>query len=337
MGRKSSGVLNDTWTTLGCVAASVVTMGQTVVYAAVEGIRHAGEDGYESTVGGGLAGIGMLVAPLLFGVLAVVHACLLILPVETCARFAARRFGGPVWGWAVPPLTVLGLLYAAFNIYVFPVLGIVPLAPVSPDIDVEQPAPLLPLAGWIAATGVVPLLGVAYFRRRDLRRPVTAKTLVGRVAAATVCACVPLVVWMAALPGYEPPKLGRAAYAGDWSEPDGLGVLRLGADGRATAVRLPYEAMFAADASDEPDTSGVKHCAGTGTWTFQPEATAADPGGPHRDQVEVQVEGCSGPVVWQITGTAGQPELFSSLGDPDAGVTVFLRKQGGASGAQSPR
>ncbi|MFF0740869.1 hypothetical protein ACFYVL_10745 [Streptomyces sp. NPDC004111] len=356
MGRTDDGVLSDTWTTLGCVAATVVTMGLTAVYGAVEAVRHASDDRYDPTVGGGPAALGPLVLLVLFTFLAVLHACLLVLPVETCARLAVKRFGGPLWAWALPPLAVLGLLYAAFNCHVFPVLGTVPLAPLSADLDPERPAALLPIAGWIAATAGLALLGVGYFRRRDRRRPVTAKALVGRVAAVTACVCVPLLAYGATRPAYEPPRLDRAAYVGDWGEQGGAGLLRLGADGRATAVRMPYDEVYGADevygsdgadrpgesgesgrpgesggagALGEQDASGVRHCDGVGTWRFRPETTAADARGPQRDRVEVELEGCPGPVVWQITGTAQVPELFSSLGDPDAGLMVILRKRGG--------
>ncbi|MEU6806515.1 hypothetical protein ABZ931_36850, partial [Streptomyces neyagawaensis] len=116
---------------------------------------------------------------------------------------------------------------------------------------------------------------------------------------------------------YEPPRLDRSQYVGDWIG-GGAYRLRLGENGEAEGENLPL-----VDENAGPWDS----CGGTGTWTFVPQPEAGRPArsGP-RDRIMLTIAGCGGLRDWQAAGTVDRPQLFVVTGDPGAlSVTTLHR------------
>ncbi|MFG2879498.1 hypothetical protein ACGFYU_31585 [Streptomyces sp. NPDC048337] len=165
---------------------------------------------------------------------------------------------------------------------------------------------------WIAGSGTVPLV-VAWRAQRRGRRP---WAVVGVTAAVTVLLLPVTVVGglilvdRGVLTGYEPPRLERAAYVGEWRGDDG-GVVRLREGGQVEVEGLPVR----------HDDRTVTKCTATGTWK---EWT-----GSHgmRGGANLDVDGCAGwERNWEVAGTTEHPKLFHLVGDPDAGRVQALRR-----------
>ncbi|MET9884996.1 hypothetical protein ABZZ20_18060 [Streptomyces sp. NPDC006430] len=172
---------------------------------------------------------------------------------------------------------------------------------------------------WVAGTGVLPVTAAWYARHRFLRWGAMA----ARIGAVTGAALLLTVVggllqertrWHA----YEPPRLERSRYVGDWIGAGGAYRLRLGENGEAVAENLPLV---------DENSALWDTCSGTGTWTFEPRRESGHPasGGP-RDRVTLTVAGCGRLRDWQVAGTAVRPELFVLTGDPDALSVITMHR-----------
>ncbi|MFD9412392.1 hypothetical protein ACFWBN_36040 [Streptomyces sp. NPDC059989] len=172
-----------------------------------------------------------------------------------------------------------------------------------------------PYAGslvWIAASAMVPLL-VAWRARRRGTRPgvIVAVTAwaTGLLLPVTVVGGV-MLVDRGVLTGYEPPRLERAAYVGEWRSASG-GVVRLREGGQVEVEELLVE---------HADRT-VTRCTAAGTWTERSESYGLRAG------VDLEVSGCAGwEVNWEVAGTVEHPELFHLIGDPDRGDMQLLRR-----------
>lgn len=121
----------------------------------------------------------------------------------------------------------------------------------------------------------------------------------------------------AALGEFEPPRLARAQYAGEWRGTDG-GVVRLQEGGDLVVEDLPVDRRRAGG-SDHV----VTRCTATGTWQERPADTRVH----QRAGVDLSVTDCAGwERTWQVAGTVDRPELFQVVGDPDAGGLRILRR-----------
>lgn len=262
-------------------------------------IHSFGQDDYGVGYGGAFGAVCLIVfAPLLLPVLGMVQAVTLVLPSVALARLAHRRLGGPTWLWhllaPVVPAAVWGGLAAL--LWHWP-----------------PTATALVLAG----LGVLPTLGVGYLRRRSWgpwgvwwRAGLGAAGLCVLIFAAGVLASVTGLIGE-----YEPPKLTASQLAGEWHGDAGA-VLRLDAEGRATATRLPTETT--AHVIDEE----FVRCGGPGAWKTD---RAQHPG--DRDGILVRLKGnCGGETRWSIGGTEDAPELFVIFGDLDAGDLWILKR-----------
>ncbi|MFE2876579.1 hypothetical protein ACFXG6_16930 [Streptomyces roseus] len=160
---------------------------------------------------------------------------------------------------------------------------------------------------WIAGPGVLPVAAAAYARHRSLGWTAMAAR-VGAVtgAALLLCAFGAFLQERTGLGAYEPPRLERGQYAGEWIGGGGAYRLRLGERGEAVAENLPLVAP-----AGLWDT-----CSGTGTWEFEPRRESGGLFDRTRDRVTLTIEGCGPMRDWQAAGTAERPELFCVVGDP---------------------
>jgi hypothetical protein len=120
--------------------------------------------------------------------------------------------------------------------------------------------------------------------------------------------------WLA----YEPPRLDRSRYVGDWIGGGGAYRLRLGENGTAEGQNLPLV----------DENAGLwDSCEGTGTWTFTPQPEAGRPArnGP-RDRITLTIAGCGALRDWQAAGTVDRPQLFVVKGDPGVPSVITLRR-----------
>ncbi|MFD7840406.1 hypothetical protein [Streptomyces sp. NPDC059761] len=161
---------------------------------------------------------------------------------------------------------------------------------------------------WIAAPGVLPVVAAAYARHRSLGWSAMA----ARIGAVTgiallLCAFGAFLQERTGFAAYEPPRLERAGYAGEWVGGGGAHGLRLGENGEAVAENLAQVAP----------TGLWDTCSGTGTWTFEPGRGSGGLFDRPRDRVMLTIEGCGPMRDWQVAGTAERPELFCVIGDPD--------------------
>lgn len=245
--------------------------------------------------GGSVLGVILLPFLALFGGVVLVgiaflHPLVLARPALALARRTGREAAAPAWLFGASALCAL--------------------------LPWRYGAPYPASWAWIAASGVLPLL----VARRALRTgrgcgSVVKRTGLAAGALALVILAGGAVLAGAGVLGYEPPRLERARYVGQWGEKEGGGVVRLREDGGAVVERVPL--------GDSPDA--VAFCSGVGTWEERP---AGRPGG-LRAGVDVHVAGCAGWFEgWEVSGTAEHPELFHVAGDPDQGDVRLLRRTG---------
>ncbi|MFI5794121.1 hypothetical protein [Streptomyces sp. NPDC051677] len=286
-------------------------------------------DAYGRDYGGGfgLACL-FLFAPVYLPVLGLLHAWTHTLPGVILADLALARLRWPRWGRHLLGAVLVALGWAA-------VTGLL------------WDWPFLATALVLAALGVLPVLAMAYTRRKALRSTrSTQSTQSTRSAWSTqstrsawstwgvwwwagvgsVALCV-LAFAGAALADatglieeYEPPELSAAQVAGVWRG-DGGAELRLLPGGRAELARTPAEGEFGSG-------EDMAVCDGVGAWTYATE-------GPYeaRGRVVVRLSagsgtgsGCGEETTWRVSGTDRAPELFVIFGDPDGGELRILKR-----------
>ncbi|MFF4271022.1 hypothetical protein [Streptomyces sp. NPDC001536] len=249
-----------------------------------------------------------LLAPLWMPFLGLLHACVQTLPAAVLARLTVRRARGPEWAWHLAWAAVLGVVWAG-------------------AVAVASGLPFAATAAAFAALGVLPVLGVAYFRRSSRSRERAWGCTGTWILSAGVSFVLFVVVFGGAVLAtetgiveeYEPPELSTGQLAGVWRGEDGA-VLRLHPGGRAELTALPTVSEDDDWLADPPYTV----CEGTGAW----EPVRGDKGeDADRDGVGLRVDGgCGTPTFWTIGGTEREPELFVLFGDPDAGDLRILTR-----------
>ncbi|WP_232107704.1 MULTISPECIES: hypothetical protein [Streptomyces] len=263
--------------------------------------------GYEP-LGGFLA---LVLAPLVLPVLGMVQTVAQISPAALLAHPSAVRFRGPGWAWHLLYAVVFGAAWAALFAALWD-------------------WPFMATALAFAALGALPVLGVAFARRR-------ARITGHRWGAVGVWGsgcfgCFGLFVLafgggalataVGLIEEYEPPKLSAGQLAGVWRGVDGT-VLRLEPGGLAEFVDLPAEPEVFGDPT-------FVVCDGTGTWFLDTEGRHDSDGveGPEeRDGVVVRLDdGCGQQTYWVIGGTEQEPELFVPFGDLDAPDLWILQR-----------
>lgn len=290
----------------GTVATMITAVQTGVVLTGVMVVGAGSADPYDRPDGPVLGLLFLVVSgPPLMAVVGALHTFAVTMPADLGACAVARRLRtAPEWLVRGAVLTVLGALYA------------VPLSLLG-----------IPyVASWaaIAASGVLPLLGVAYSHRRQGQgRPfgfggVLARTagagFVLLVATVTGCGVAVSNGWVGGT--YEVPDLSAREVAGVWTSKDGPAAgMRLGADGKAVLTGVPYPAGGFQE----------QRCDGEGTWSYTPNSKDV------RGSVEFEVRGReSGDCdlgVWTVGGTTEHPELYALFGDPDDGdVRVLVRR-----------
>ncbi|MFE2017269.1 hypothetical protein ACFW9O_04335 [Streptomyces sp. NPDC059499] len=241
----------------------------------------------------------LVFGPPLLLVLGALHTFVMTTPVALAADAAARRGAGPLWLWQCVCVAASGALYAAAI--------------------AAAGAPYLSTWAWISASGALPLLGVAWFRRAQQRRgrPYSRGAVWFRVLSAgflltgtvVVACCVALATGLVG--AYEAPRPAEGAMRGVWTSEDGRAEVRLRGGGGAEFSGVPYEGW---------DREG--RCDGTGTWRYVPRDGAV------RGTVDFDVAGEDCRLgAWTVGGTAERPELYALFGDPDAGDVRILVKQ----------
>ncbi|MCX5333335.1 hypothetical protein [Streptomyces sp. NBC_00140] len=250
----------------------------------------------------------LLLAPLWLPFVGLLHACVQTLPAAVLARLTVRRVHGPEWAWHLAWAAVLGVVWAG-------------------AVALPSGLPFAATAAVFVALGILPVLGVTYFRRSGRSR----ERAWGCAGTWILSASVSFVLFMVVFGGavlatetgivkeYEPPKLSAGQLAGVWRGEDGA-VLRLHAGGRAELTALPTVSENDDWFADPPYTV----CEGTGAW----EPVRGDEGeDADRDGVGLRVDGgCGSPTLWTIGGTEREPELFVLFGDPDAGDLRILTR-----------
>ncbi|WP_157876315.1 hypothetical protein [Streptomyces sp. Root264] len=179
--------------------------------------------------------------------------------------------------------------------------------------------PVVWTAAWIAGTGLLPVTAAWYAHRRSLGWGAMASGIGAVTGVALLLTAVGgLLQEWTRWHTYEPPRLERGAYVGDWFGGGGAYRLRLGANGEAEGDNMPL-----VDENAGPWDS----CSGTGTWTFVPQPEAGRPahGGP-RDRITLTIPGCGALRDWQAAGTVDQPQLFVVKGDPSAPSVITLHR-----------
>ncbi|MEU6374447.1 hypothetical protein [Streptomyces sp. NPDC046909] len=320
--RRELGRARAAWDSVAVHAAAAVGAAQLPAVGMIWYVDVTTGDDY----GGGTIAIGLaclfVLAPLYLPFLGLLHACVQTLPAALLARLTVRRVRGPEWMWHLAWAAALGVLWAGAT-------------------AVLWGWPFAATAAVLAALGVLPVLGVAYFRRGSRSR---ARAW-GCSGTWIVSAGVSFVLFMVVFGGavvatetglveeYEPPLLSDAQLTGVWRGQDGA-VLRLHAGGRAELTELP----MVSETDDWLADPVYTVCEGTGTW--EPLRRDGDGDGDgtgggsvgveedvDRDGVGLRVDGgCGQPTLWTIGGTERDPELFVLFGDPDAGDLRILTR-----------
>ncbi|MGI5452709.1 hypothetical protein ACQEWB_05915 [Streptomyces sp. CA-249302] len=163
---------------------------------------------------------------------------------------------------------------------------------------------------WIAGTGLLPVTAAWYAHRRSLGWGAMAARIGALTGAALLFTAVGgfLLEWTG-WHAYQPPRLDRSRYVGDWYGAGGAYWLRLGENGEAEGQNLPLV--------DEHATQW-ETCEGTGTWTFVPQRP--------RDRIVLTIPSCGALRDWQATGTADRPQLFVVKGDPGTPSVITLHR-----------
>lgn len=261
----------------------------TLMYSWLTGL---GEEPYGRGYGGGIAVLFALFlvcagGPFVLFFLGWAHNVLVTTPAMELSNAAGLRTRISAPWWALPVVGAIAAVYAV---------------PVS----LLDHTSYVATWGWIAVSGV-PSVGVAVFAR--MRRVPKGRVRNWMVLPSLV-AVIATVYFAAVAPGYEPPALERADYAGTW-EGDGV-RLELGAGGEAKASELPVVMWHEQERS----------CSGTGTWAPRVEAHHRGAG------VDLRIPDCAGAQhAWEVAGTARKPELFVLIGDPDDGDVRVLHKR----------
>lgn len=280
-----------TWGDANMRAAGAACAAQLPVAGAVAFVLSLDDDTY-GAAGGPAIGLACVVlfAPLLLPLLGLLHSAVLTLPAcRLGRRAAATRWGrgrGPEWAWSLGCLLPVGAAWAA----PFAALG----------------APFAALALWIAASGVVPALNVAYCRRREERlgRPLRKVWILSGLASLGLCATIVGAAVVATLTGfikeYEPPRPTTGQLAGVWRGEGGEAELRLYGSGRAE----------------------LRGCAADAAWKVGVDTVL------HRPAVLLEGRGaeCGASPAWIIGGTQDDLELFVTSGDPDSPDVKILRR-----------
>ncbi|WP_314251781.1 hypothetical protein [Streptomyces sp. DSM 40907] len=180
-------------------------------------------------------------------------------------------------------------------------------------------APYAASLAWIGGSSALPLL-VAGLGLRGTRSTAFigtwASVLSGVLASATLIIGLDLTDG-AALGEFEPPRLVRAQYVGEWHGEDG-GVVRLQEDGELVVENLPVDQHRVGGLDDV-----VTRCTAAGIWRER----SADARFHRRAGVDLIVKDCAGwGRTWLVAGTVDRPELFQVVGDPDAGGLRILRR-----------
>ncbi|MEU3781577.1 hypothetical protein [Streptomyces sp900129855] len=268
-------------------------------------------DAYGRDYGGGfgLACL-FLFAPVYLPVLGLLHAWTQTLPGVILADLALARLRWPRWGRHLLGVVLVGAGWAA-------VTGLL------------WDWPFLAVALVLAALGVLPVLAMAYTRRKTLRSTWSTWSTggvwwwagVGSVALFVLAfAGAELADATGLIEEYEPPELSAAKVAGVWRGDDGA-ELRLLPGGRAELARMPAESEFGSD-------EDMAVCDGAGTWTYATEGRYET-----RGQVVVRLSagsgtgsGCGDETTWRVSGTDRASELFVIFGDPDGGELRILKR-----------
>ncbi|MBE8473726.1 hypothetical protein [Streptomyces justiciae] len=294
------------WSELHTAAATAAL--QVPVFWLIAWLTTINDDDYGSGINA-LAGAVLLLVLVLLPFLTTLYAALFTMPTLVLARVAARRLRGPEWLWQLGAVILVSVCWVL----------------VMAGWSAPVPA-LLGATGMLTAFALLPLLAVAYARRRA-RIKGRAWGFFGvwlRSAAATFGLCVLIVggaiaaTFAGLLKEYEPPTLSAEQLTGVWHG-DGGAVLNLRAGGRVEFTDLPLE---------DPDGWESVRCDGTGTWTVDRGDAYAGEGPEERDGVVVRLDGgCGEQTYWTIGGTEHDPELFVLFGDPDAGDLRILKKK----------
>ncbi|MEV7524882.1 hypothetical protein [Streptomyces sp. NPDC091371] len=166
----------------------------------------------------------------------------------------------------------------------------------------------------IAAIGLPPLL-LARWALRTGRGYGAAVKALGKGAGllALVALAGGAVLDGLGVVGYEPPRLSRAAYIGDWHGEEG-GTVRIREGGTVEVEGVSV---------DVDGGAGERRCTGAGTWRYRPAGSRTRAG------VQLEVPGCPGwEQSWEVAGSVRRPELFHIVGDPDSGVLRILSREG---------
>ncbi|ATL28555.1 putative integral membrane protein [Streptomyces formicae] len=292
------GGTGDVWDGSTMTAAAAACAAQLPVAGFLAYVLSLDNDDYGAG-GGPYLGLACAIvfAPLLLPLAGVVHSALQTLPAMALGRLAdrwrwrrPRRGGGRERAWslglALAAQVPVGAAWAAF----FALLG----------------GPFVALTLGAAASGVVPVLAVAYWRRQGerlggmprRRRIWLRSALASVVVGVAVVGLAVLATVTGLIKEYEPPQPSPRQLAGTWLSDDGKTAFTLGDDGRAVVPRARGE------------------CGGAGTWTVSTDEPMN--GAPPRPTVVIEVDGCEGARSWMIGGTEDDLELFVVNGDMDA-------------------
>ncbi|MEV0986030.1 hypothetical protein [Streptomyces sp. NPDC049949] len=256
-------------------------MGQCVVagaaFLATSGMRDDHGLGIDSAV---FAAIPLMLLVVVLA--ACLHRVLFTLPVMALTRALGNPWWAPLWA-AVAAAAYAGWAASAWDL------------------------PYGWTALWIAGPGVLPVVAASYARHRSRGWSAMA----ARVGAATgiallLCAFGAFLQERTGFGAYEPPRLERSRYAGEWTGGGGAYRLRLDENGQAVAGNLAQVAP----------TGLWDTCSGSGTWTFEQRRGSGGLFDRTRDRVTLTIDGCGPMRHWQVAGTAERPELFCVLGDP---------------------
>ncbi|MDR3079713.1 MAG: hypothetical protein LBV60_02080 [Streptomyces sp.] len=255
----------------------------------------------------------LLFLPLILPLLGALHAVVHTMPAAALAHLVFRRARGPEWVWHLVCAAVVAMVWAGAAAALWG-------------------WPFIVVSGWLTGLAVLPVLWVAYDRRRaeaGERQGCWGVIVWSTLAAVLLCVVVGvgglLGSAMGLIKNYQPPTLSSEQLGGVWHG-DGGAVLRLAPDGRAELTKLPTEPDFGA--SVPPDQEFFV-CDGTGTWELDTEGRNDRFGSNSpkaRDGVVVRRKGCGDVTYWTIGGTKHDPELFVRFGDPDAGDLRILRR-----------